>query len=93
MARYTCEFCGDTITATEVAAVRERGVAHTRSDHHEAFLTTFVERYAGAECRGDCGYAFPASADAIGDLECPDCGHDNFPHFASRYLFWEIEVA
>jgi hypothetical protein len=77
--------------APSTSELKEQGLTHLADRHEDAFVETFAQKYGGVECRAGCGYEFPVGGDEVAGLECPDCGHDNFEHFATRYLFWEIE--
>lgn len=91
--RFDCEFCDETFRTATAAEIKERGVAHLEADHRADLATVFARRAGGDDCRNGCGYAFPAAVEDVAGFDCPECGHDHFPGFVRRYLYWEIEAA
>lgn len=91
--RFDCEFCEDTISATTVEALKGRGRSHLEANHRTELAEPFAEARAGEPCENDCGYVFPDALDDVAGFECPECGHDHFPAFLERYLYWRIESA
>lgn len=92
MCLQDCPFCPTTIDADTVPEVKERGKEHLRSEHYDEFETRFTEEHSGQRCLDGCGYTYPKSVEEVAGFDCPECGHDHFEPFATRYLYWQIEV-
>lgn len=88
---YDCEFCDETLRTETAEALKEQGTTHLEVHHYDDLLPAFAERWGGDGCRNDCGYAFPTAVGEVAGFDCPECGHDHFPSFARRYLYWQIE--
>ena len=80
-----------TIEGSTLNEVQQRGRDHLEDQHYAAFEQVFVDRISGKSCFDDCGYTFPGDAEDTG-FECPNCGHDNFPEFADRHVWWRAEL-
>lgn len=91
MYRYTCDFCDDAVEADTIGDVQQRGQTHLAENHHGHFEFLFAQKFGGQECLNECGYHYPTTDTDVG-FECPNCGHDNFPEFASRHVWWHVEA-
>jgi NADH pyrophosphatase NudC (nudix superfamily) len=92
MFQFECIHCAETIETASVSELQDQGRAHLNDHHQSDLVDAFQERYGGRECQGGCGNKFPVETQNGAGFECPTCGHNHFPQFAGRYVWWRIEV-
>lgn len=89
--QFDCMFCEATFETAEVEALKEDARSHLQTDHYDELEDVFAVAVGGEECHNDCGYVFPTDIERAVGFDCPRCGHDHFPSFVRRYVFWRIE--
>lgn len=90
--RHDCDFCDETITGDTLDEVKTDGRTHLEDQHYSEFEQVFVDQISGKSCLGGCGYRFPRTAENDIGFECSNCGADNFPEFADRHIWWNVEL-
>lgn len=88
--RFDCEYCDETLQATTLEAMKDRGTTHLEA-HTATLLEVLAEKDRGQHCQNDCGYIISGDGNEGAGFDCPNCGYDNFEEFAHRYLYWQIE--
>lgn len=91
--RLDCEFCEETVRASELTELKNRAVSHLEGEHEVRLRAVFSDVFGGEPCRNECGHIFSTDVDEVSGFDCPECGHDNFDPFVRRYLYWRIESA
>lgn len=71
---------------------RNRARDHLECEHYGDLLPDFVDAYGGKRSENGCGQTFPSEGSEIADYDFPTRGHDAFPAFAKRYVYWRIDV-
>lgn len=89
---FDCDFCEMSIKTSSVSELKDRGTTHLDNHHYREIEEVFEGKWAGRECHGGCGTEIPAEALNGSGFDCPTRGHDHFPEFAGRYLWWRVEV-
>lgn len=89
---FDCGYCEETIETASMSGMKDRGRMHLKDHHYREIEDVFREKYTGRECRGGCGTKFPAEERNRSGFDCPTCGHNHFPQFAGRYIWWRVEV-
>ena len=87
--RHSCKFCDSNVDAESIEDITRQGRAHLEEQHFGELEAMFEDEYDWT-CQGDCSNEFPVGDDT--GFDCPECGHDNFPDFADRYVWWQIQI-
>lgn len=89
---FDCTFCEETLETPSLSEMKDRGRTHLANHHYTAIEGVFEETRDGGECHGGCGTELSAGAGDGSGFDCPTCGHDHFPEFAERYIWWRVEI-
>lgn len=91
MYQFKCGFC-DVIVQTESAdSVKSRAKTHLAETHEGDVLAVLGDRYGDVPCHNDCGHVVAIDGANAAQVECPQCGCDNFTPLLRRYVYWRIE--
>lgn len=89
--RFDCAFCDVSFEADTGTAVKREAKSHLADSHVDELEDVFAVAFGGNECENGCGFVYPDAVEDVVGYECPTCGHDNFPPFLERYVYWRIE--
>lgn len=89
MFQLDCNYCDVTVEG-DVEQVKRDAKTHLEENHAEDVITDLKDEHTEIPCQNKCGYTVPIGVGNVAGVECPECGHDNFPLLVKQYVFWRI---
>ncbi|MFC4451913.1 hypothetical protein [Halorussus aquaticus] len=90
MYQLDCNHCDVLVEGEAVEQAKRDAKTHLKENHAEDVLTNLKEQYTNVQCQNGCGYTVPIGVENVAGVECPECGHDNFPQLLDQYVFFRI---